>query len=574
MKEPETISEAMRLHRAGEPEKAIEAYKIALKKHPKDKRLYANLAALNRAQGKPEAAAHVAQEGLQLCDPNSPMLLNTLGNALRDLNRQPEAINCYRRALKETPEYFDAQFSLLLCLEDLKYKSLANLMLGVLIRRHGPNNQMLANRIIMREAEEASNENRKLHPTVELWMQRIQKQAAKEDNPKAPDHWFQVAQICCSFNRIEDARHFHKKGIEALASYRSLPNKMLSDDQLINIQHVSSWNLGCALLRAGDLKMGWKLYDHGLRAPAEGAQRWQRSLYKPFSLARVPIWRGENLKGKRLLLLGEQGIGDSMMFITCVPTLIREGAIISLVVPQRLKDIYTRSLTQCKVLGEKDMREEEAPLPEEYDLQCPLGSILQFRFTSLEDYGQDAALLKPNSQRVKILRERYGADKPLIGISWQGGGKGKRIDQKSINLGQLCGALKTLPARFLSLQYGDDAEMVSRSVKKHQIDLIDDPEIQAISDMDDWLNQVASCDAIISVANTTIHGAGGLGKPTLCLLGAKPDWRWLADESQTHSYWYPTVEIAKQEQKPQEWIPALESIPNWWKKQQIQASQG
>ena len=68
MTEPETIAEAMRLHKAGELEKAIEAYKTAITKHPKDKRLYGNLAALIRADGKPEEAAKIAQEGLNKCD--------------------------------------------------------------------------------------------------------------------------------------------------------------------------------------------------------------------------------------------------------------------------------------------------------------------------------------------------------------------------------------------------------------------------------------------------------------------------------------------------------------------------
>ena len=45
--------------------------------------------------------------------------------------------------------------------------------------------------------------------------------------------------------------------------------------------------------------------------------------------------------------------------------------------------------------------------------------------------------------------------------------------------------------------------------------------------MDAWHAQVASCDAVISVANTTIHGAGGLNIPTQCLLSVESDWRWL-----------------------------------------------
>ena len=78
-------------------------------------------------------------------------------------------------------------------------------------------------------------------------------------------------------------------------------------------------------LKSGRLDPGWSLYEHGLQVPAEGPQRWQRALKKPFTPKEVAIWRGESLAGKRLLLLGEQGIGDSMMFATLIPKLQDEG---------------------------------------------------------------------------------------------------------------------------------------------------------------------------------------------------------------------------------------------------------
>ena len=95
------------------------------------------------------------------------------------------------------------------------------------------------------------------------------------------------------------------------------------------------------------------------------------------------------------------------------------------------------------------------------------------------------------------------------------------------------------------------------------LDELDDPNVQATKDMDLWLAQVDACDGIISIANTTIHGAGGLRKPTLCLLGAKSDWRWLKDEKEQTSYWYPTVEIAWQNKENKDWGEALRKVPTW-----------
>ncbi len=564
MSKTNIVSAAMELHQKGKIKEAEEAYKLAIKSHPKDKRLYCNLAALIRSQGRPEEAAHIAQKGIVTIGGESPVLLNTLGNSLRDLDRHAEAINCFRRALKGNPDYFDAEISLLDSLERLGLNALAKGTIYGLINKYGFKKKSLVNRVIEKEVQRAGIEGRELHPTVERWMHNIQIEAQKEELPKAPDHWFQAAQICLRHKRVDDANKFFSIGQNAFNSYKSLKVRKLTDDALDKIYHINCWNFGCGLLKHADFARGWKLYDHGLRTPAEGAQRWQRALYKPFSLARLPLWKGEKLKGKKILLLGEQGIGDSMMFITCVPKLLKEGAKITLLLPHRLKEIYERSFKTCTVISEKDARKN--PLnPDEYDFQCPLGSIPQYRFKHLSDYGEEMKVLTPNEERVELLKNRYGKEKKLIGISWQGGGKAGRIKDKSIDLFYLCKILKKFNARFISLQYGDDAKVVKNVNKKIGIDIIDDPEIQATKDMNSWVDQVAVCERVISIANTTIHAAGGLGIPTICLLGQKPDWRWLIKEKQTHSYWYPSVKIARQNEENKQWGEAINMLEEWLK---------
>ena len=79
--------------------------------------------------------------------------------------------------------------------------------------------------------------------------------------------------------------------------------------------------------------------------------------------------------------------------------------------------------------------------------------------------------------------------------------------------------------------------------------------------MDTWISQVAACDAVISVANTTIHGSGGLGIPTMCLLSEFPDWRWFTSDEVTRSYWYPSVGILRQ--KSQSWEDAILRARQW-----------
>ena len=81
--------------------------------------------------------------------------------------------------------------------------------------------------------------------------------------------------------------------------------------------------------------------------------------------------------------------------------------------------------------------------------------------------------------------------------------------------------------------------------------------------MDTWISQVAACDAVLSVANTTIHGAGGLNIPTICLLSKHSDWRWIDSPDVRRSYWYPSVGIARQS-SDESWSTAFDDVKDWF----------
>ena len=315
-------------------------------------------------------------------------------------------------------------------------------------------------------------------------------------------------------------------------------------------------------LKSGRLDPGWSLYEHGLQVPAEGPQRWQRALKKPFTPKEVAIWRGESLAGKRLLLLGEQGIGDSMMFATLIPKLQDEGAKISLLPGDRLVSIYKRSLPDVNVLTLSELQDQLLE-SKDFDFQSPLGSVCQYRFPQISDYGMKNNFLKADAHQTNELRQRYFDGRPLIGISWQGGGKVGRIHLKSLKLREMSPILQRSDVRFVSLQYGDDGPHLKRYKKETGIEVLHDDAIDPLRDMDKWLCQVAAMDGVISIANTTIHGAGGLGIPTLCLVSQNSDWRWIDPSVYRGCYWYPSVDATYQQSK--DWQPVISNACQWLK---------
>ena len=107
-------------------------------------------------------------------------------------------------------------------------------------------------------------------------------------SPKIANHWFSLSQICCSKNQLREAIDFYNKGIDQLEkSSTSIDKSDRFKENAKQLYTVSSWNFGCQLIRQGEFNLGWKLFEHGLRTPADGVQRWQRALYKPFSFNKI-----------------------------------------------------------------------------------------------------------------------------------------------------------------------------------------------------------------------------------------------------------------------------------------------
>ena len=305
------------------------------------------------------------------------------------------------------------------------------------------------------------------------------------------------------------------------------PNKSETFDEQVFIN--AGWNLACALLKKGDMSAGWSLYNYGLQTPAPGLQRWQRALPKPFNSIEIPVWSGEPLNNKRLLIIGEQAIGDSMMFLQLLPQILKETTNITLLLPERLVNIYKRTYPKISIYSDANL--DLIINSNDFDYQIPCGTIPSLRLEAWFNESWEQIKLQADTKKVNELKKKYREglknDQPLIGISWVGGGKESRKRVKSLTGEQFKEVFNAIPnARFISLQYGKAENMVNEW-RISGYDVIYDNEVNALLDMDTWLSQVECCDAVISIANTTIHGAGTIKKPTFCLQSRNSDWRWV-----------------------------------------------
>jgi len=549
---------AIQAHQRGDLETAAREYQRALEQGFDHAEIFQNFGALQRSRKKLQTAMALYQRGLEL-HPGDPGLLLNRSNLRRE-TAPAQALADLLLALRQPKAKEGIWLSAIQLLRDLQAPHWS-LSVGLeAVRRFGPTPKLLCQILVLVDGSESTVFATPAEGEIDLaaLVEEALQRASEDDRADLlmglAHHALSTGEGSLALQRFD----------QALALLSAKPAATTEDEAKRREKvDVNSWNFSCALLQHQQFERGWTFYEHGLLTPAEGRQRWQRALTKPFSQTELPLWRGESLQGQRLLLLGEQAVGDEMMFATLLPTLIQEADRVGLLLSGRLKAIYQRSLgDRVDVWSLEDLKAGRLTAAL-YTRQSAIGSICRHRFTNIESYAPQVPMLKPDVRQAQQLRRDYlqqGGER-LVGISWSGGGRKDRIAKKSIPDHLLPEFFAPIPGvRFVSLQYGQVDATLQRW-RERGLDVIHDASVDPLKNMDRWLDQVAACDAVLSVANTTIHGAGGLNIPTLCLLSRHHDWRWLHDERIQRSYWYPSVGIARETR--QGWRQALQQTRNW-----------
>ncbi len=310
---------------------------------------------------------------------------------------------------------------------------------------------------------------------------------------------------------------------EAIQQY----DAVLSDDPdfcdaIINRSH--------ALLMKGDFAAGWAAYEQRFTG---GGQVGRSFRYSP--------WRGEPLGSKRVLVYAEQGLGDEIMFASCVPDLLSVAGNCVIECNTRLAPLFRRSFPSAHVHGgeKKDGQQWPAGLPS-IDCQVAIGSLPNvFRRTS-SNFPAHAGYLAADAKRVEYWRARLRSQAPLrVGIAWRGGTLRSRQFTRSIPLALWTLVLRAQGAEFVALQYGDiDAELAAANVES----AVGITHLgKAIDSIDELAAIIGALDLVISVDNTVAHLAGALGKTVWTLLPRSPEWRY--PRSGEAMPWYPSMRL-------------------------------
>ena len=295
--------------------------------------------------------------------------------------------------------------------------------------------------------------------------------------------------------------------------------------QLAPTHPTSQFNLAVAYLLAGDYARGWPQYE----------TRWNyEHLAGELPQFPQPRWTGQDVKGKTVLVTGEQGHGDNIQFVRFIGDIIERGARVILTLNPNLRPLLLGpSIPTILVEGD--------PLPE-FDYWTPIMSIPGVIGTTVENLANVQFYLTADTKLQQEWQTRLGHKNRLrVGFCWSGRRDTWINRHKAMPFETMLALIKRNPGyEWVNLQCDctaeEEAELVAAGVRAYP---------GAIRSFADSAALIMHMDVVLSVDTAVAHLAGALGRPVWVMLSQYAlDWRWLLDRDS--SPWYSTARLFRQ----------------------------
>ena len=287
------------------------------------------------------------------------------------------------------------------------------------------------------------------------------------------------------------------------------------------------FNLSLIHLVRGDLADGFRGYEY----------RWQTSSFSPRGLPQ-PMWNGETVPDKTVLIHCEQGLGDTLQFCRYLQLVKQRVGRVVLEVPRSLLPLLrTCPGVDCLVAAGDELRD--------FDFQSPLLSLPRILGTTLQSLPDNVPYLTASPDRVDKWEKKLGPKDGLrIGIAWRGNPCHQFDKDRSVPLTAFEPLAKIDGVTLISLQKGQGSDDI-KAIRDPfgLIDFGSELDLHGGAFMD-TAALMKNIDLVISVDSAPAHLAGGLGVPVWLVLSRVADWRWLLNRED--SPWYPTMRLFRQ----------------------------
>ena len=494
----ELVAQARACVDAGRPQDAEPALRAIVAANPGEHYAWALLGQAALFRGSPgEAEAHF-QAALR-GDRKSAQYMNLLGVAFAEQGRADEALAALRRALRVRPAFAEAHYNVGKVLYRLGKLPDAR---DAFRRAAGIDPRYPGARYYLAKTLTELGE-----PAAALGLL----EAAQADSPQ--DEWYpiQCARALLAMDRDDEAVAVLQAGAARMPE-RSMVRR----------------SLATLLLGAGRWKEGWSEYRH-------------RAVIGDRSRPVLPDTLPEDLSGRMIEVVWEQGLGDVLFFCRWLPALRARGARVIVLAPPRLAPLLDRSGWADEV------REGSVASAGDWcfagDLPYVLGAETPVPPLPLAPLASEAAAWE--------ARLAAAGPPPYLAVAWRAGadlqqgpemGRNLQVLSKALPAEALGAALRSWPGTLVSVQRApraDETAALARSAGRPALDA---------SEANEALESVVALLSLMhgyaGVSSTNVHLMAALGKPGAVVVPFPPEWRWMNHGAA--SPWFPSMRLLRQ----------------------------
>ena len=259
--------------------------------------------------------------------------------------------------------------------------------------------------------------------------------------------------------------------------------------------------------------------------------------------AALPTWDGEPLTSGRVLVYGEQGVGDEILFASMLRDVTEHVPHATLLCDPRLRSLFARSFPAAEVVATtRDMVPE---VTKTADAAVAAGSLGMFFRRDHAAFPDRLGYLVPDPVGVSDWHERLHSQSPgrlNIGLSWRGGVLKTGRNLRSLSVEELRPLLDVPGISWISLQHGETEAEIAQLARTSGTVMRCFPDVTA--DIDNLAALISALDLEISVCNTNVHVAGALGKEVCVIAPFVP--LWMYGMKGVRMPWYPSARIFRQ----------------------------
>lgn len=298
----------------------------------------------------------------------------------------------------------------------------------------------------------------------------------------------------------------------------------------------SRFSLSTLYLMRGQYNKGWKLYDSRFN--------WQEKFRMD-----IPIWQGEVLTGRKVLLFYEQGIGDMIQFFRYAYQVAQTAKKTTVWIQKPLERLLLSTQNVFSVCASGKNID-----PGQFDFACSLFSLPAKFNSGQEVFNNDIPYIHASNDISAKWRHFIGAragKRYKVGVVWAGNPKHSDDQNRSIPFELFSKLFDDDKVFWVSLQVGETVRnltQTSQCVFDCSRELVDFAETAGVID---------NLDLVIAVDTAVAHLAGAMGKKTWLLLPYRPDWRWGLECED--SFWYSTMRLFRQHNLG-DWQNVLERV--------------